>query len=71
MHSLSKRGSYSGRATYYAVGTGACGGTYSDSDFVVALNEDQYGDLGSVSSYCFGESLPRLHPISDQNASTD
>jgi hypothetical protein len=52
VHSLSKRG-FSGRATYYSVGVGACGGTNSNSDFVVALNEAQYGDLGSVSSYCF------------------
>jgi hypothetical protein len=37
-----KRG-YGGRATYYATGLGACGGTNTDSDMIVALNAPQYG----------------------------
>ena len=34
MHSLSKRGSFSGRATFFSVGLGACGAISSDDDFV-------------------------------------
>jgi expansin (peptidoglycan-binding protein) len=48
---LAKR-DYSGRATYYAVGLGACGGTNSDSEMVVALNTAQYGNTGVRSSWC-------------------
>ncbi|TKY90809.1 hypothetical protein EX895_000807 [Sporisorium graminicola] len=51
--SLSKRGpSYSGRATYYAAGLGACGNYNSGSDFIVALNAAQYGNMGQRSSWC-------------------
>ncbi|GAA5848680.1 hypothetical protein JCM8547_004594 [Rhodosporidiobolus lusitaniae] len=49
---LAKRG-YSGRATFYATGQGACGAWNTDSDYIVALNADQYGDLGAVSKWCF------------------
>ncbi|KAH8922064.1 hypothetical protein BT69DRAFT_1320455 [Atractiella rhizophila] len=49
---LQKRGD-SGRATFYDVGLGACGEYNSDSDFVVALNQGQYGSSNSVSKYCF------------------
>ncbi|KAK1925923.1 RlpA-like double-psi beta-barrel-protein domain-containing protein-containing protein, partial [Papiliotrema laurentii] len=35
-------GSSSGKATYYAVGLGACGWTNSDSEYVVAMNAPQY-----------------------------
>ncbi|KAI5479693.1 expansin family protein [Pseudohyphozyma bogoriensis] len=31
---------------------GACGNTYSDSAYIVALAVDMYGDTGAVSSYC-------------------
>ncbi|WVO12573.1 hypothetical protein L204_100177 [Cryptococcus depauperatus] len=50
----SKRdGQFSGKATYYAVGLGACGNTNSDSEMVVALNADQYGSIASgLSSAC-------------------
>ncbi|GAA5931223.1 hypothetical protein JCM3775_004967 [Rhodotorula graminis] len=52
LHSLSKRG-YNGRATFFEPGLGACG-TYSGAgDFMVAMNQAQYGDLGAVSSWCF------------------
>ncbi|BGP37963.1 hypothetical protein JCM10449v2_001890 [Rhodotorula kratochvilovae] len=51
-HSLSKRG-YSGRATFFAPGLGACGTYSSASDYIVAMNVGQYGDLGAVSSWCF------------------
>lgn len=37
------------RFTYYAVGLGACGQTNQPSDFIVALNSDQYGG----GQYCF------------------
>ncbi|GAA5853114.1 hypothetical protein JCM9279_000862 [Rhodotorula babjevae] len=52
LHSLSKRG-FNGRATFFEPGLGACG-TYSGAgDFMVAMNQAQYGDLGAVSSWCF------------------
>ena len=40
---LAKRQSFSGRATFYDVGLGACGGYNVASDFIVALNSPQYG----------------------------
>lgn len=40
---LVKRQSFSGRATFYDVGLGACGGYNVASDFIVALNAPQYG----------------------------
>ncbi|PWZ01427.1 hypothetical protein BCV70DRAFT_152661, partial [Testicularia cyperi] len=43
---------YSGRATYYAAGLGACGNYNTGSDFIVALNAAQYGNLGQRSSWC-------------------
>ncbi|SNX81917.1 related to B2-aldehyde-forming enzyme [Melanopsichium pennsylvanicum] len=50
---LAKRGpTYSGRATYYAAGLGACGNYNSGSDFIVALNAAQYGNMGQRSSWC-------------------
>ncbi|GAA6054552.1 hypothetical protein JCM3770_006027 [Rhodotorula araucariae] len=51
-HMLAKRG-YSGRATFFQPGLGACGTYSSSSDYMVAMNEAQYGDLGAVSSWCF------------------
>ncbi|CBQ67996.1 related to B2-aldehyde-forming enzyme [Sporisorium reilianum SRZ2] len=51
--SLQRRGpTYSGRATYYAAGLGACGNYNSGSDFIVALNAAQYGNMGQRSSWC-------------------
>jgi len=44
-HRLRKR--FSGAATYYDVGLGACGGTNVPSDFIVALNAPQFDDAGS------------------------
>jgi len=41
--SLTKRQSYSGRATFYDVGLGACGGYNVGTDYIVALNTAQYG----------------------------
>jgi len=38
--------SYSGQATFYEAGLGACGGYNTDSDFIVALNIEQW-DGGS------------------------
>ncbi|KAJ1030110.1 hypothetical protein NDA16_001023 [Ustilago loliicola] len=49
---IKRRPTYSGRATYYAAGLGACGNYNSDSDFIVALNAAQYGNLGQRSSWC-------------------
>ncbi|KAL7420112.1 hypothetical protein Q5752_005078 [Cryptotrichosporon argae] len=43
-----QRSTSTGQATYYAVGLGACGGTNSDSEAVVALNAAQYGS----GAYC-------------------
>jgi len=43
--------SFSGQATYFATGLGACGKTNTDSDFIVALNSAQYGSGGD----CFKE----------------
>ncbi|OWZ80211.1 hypothetical protein C365_01162 [Cryptococcus neoformans Bt85] len=41
---LEKRGAvYSGRATFYDVGMGACGVQNVASDYIVALNSNQYG----------------------------
>jgi len=37
------------RLTFYAAGLGACGKTNSASDFIVALNREQYGN----GQYCF------------------
>ncbi|KAL1411912.1 hypothetical protein Q8F55_002898 [Vanrija albida] len=42
-HSLDKRQSFGGTATYYHTGLGACGGWSKDSDYLVALNSAQYG----------------------------
>ncbi|CUA72320.1 hypothetical protein RSOLAG22IIIB_00986 [Rhizoctonia solani] len=47
---LQKR--YDGRATYYAVGMGACGQTNVPSDFIVALNSAQFGS-GYPGPNCF------------------
>ncbi|PVV03482.1 hypothetical protein BB560_002034 [Smittium megazygosporum] len=41
--SSSASGSFSGQATYYDVGMGACGITNSNSELVAAINKDQYG----------------------------
>jgi len=43
---------YTGQATYFADGLGACGITNSPSDFIVALNTPQYGG-GSPGPECF------------------
>jgi len=40
------------RATFYAVGLGACGKTNQPNDFIVALNSPQYGG-GSPGPQCF------------------
>ncbi|KAJ7735857.1 RlpA-like double-psi beta-barrel-protein domain-containing protein-containing protein, partial [Mycena maculata] len=50
---LDKRDTYTGaRWTYYSTGLGACGGTNSDSDFIVALNQDTFG-TAYPSEYCY------------------
>jgi len=40
------------RWTFYATGLGACGATNSDSDFIVALNQQTFGD-SYPSPYCW------------------
>jgi len=40
---LEKRAFSPARFTFYSTGLGACGDYNSDSDFIVALNSDQYG----------------------------
>ncbi|KAJ6582289.1 RlpA-like double-psi beta-barrel-protein domain-containing protein-containing protein, partial [Mycena capillaripes] len=50
---LNKRDTYNGaRWTFYSTGLGACGGTNSDSDFIVALNQDTFG-TAYPSKYCY------------------
>jgi len=39
-------GGYSGHATYFADGLGACGGWNGPNDYIVALNTPQYGGGG-------------------------
>ncbi|KAJ7343649.1 RlpA-like double-psi beta-barrel-protein domain-containing protein-containing protein [Mycena albidolilacea] len=46
---LEKRGS--AKWTFYSTGLGACGGHNSDSDFIVALNEQTFG-YSYPSKYC-------------------
>lgn len=41
---------FSGDATYYAPGLGACGWTNTESDFIAALNVDQFNGFGSMSN---------------------
>ncbi|KAK8869847.1 hypothetical protein IAR55_000415 [Kwoniella newhampshirensis] len=41
--SIAKRDSFNGRATFYDVGLGACGGYNVASDYIVAQNSAQYG----------------------------
>ncbi|KAJ3744739.1 RlpA-like double-psi beta-barrel-protein domain-containing protein-containing protein [Lentinula detonsa] len=43
-----------GHATYFTQNgvAGACGQVHSDSDFIVALDQDRYGDSGATSQYC-------------------
>jgi len=48
---LQKRDNY-GRATFYDVGLGNCGGYNSANEHVVALNTAQYGSTSQVSSAC-------------------
>ncbi|KAJ6478194.1 RlpA-like double-psi beta-barrel-protein domain-containing protein-containing protein [Mycena sanguinolenta] len=50
---MEKRDTFDGaRWTYYSTGLGACGGTNSDSDFIVALNQDTFG-TAYPSQYCY------------------
>jgi len=50
---IHKRQSFTGaRFTFYAVGLGACGHTNVATDFIVALNVEQYGN-GYPGPYCF------------------
>ncbi|KAJ7489885.1 plant expansin [Mycena galericulata] len=49
---VAKRNFSGARWTFYSTGLGACGGTNSDSDFIVALNQDTFGN-GYPSPYCW------------------
>ncbi|KAF7363294.1 hypothetical protein MSAN_00984600 [Mycena sanguinolenta] len=49
---LEKRAFTDVRWTFYSTGLGACGQTNSDSDFIVALNQDTFG-TSYPSPYCF------------------
>jgi len=49
---VAKRDTYSGRATWFVVGLGACGDYSQPSDFLVALNTAQYGG-GYPGPECF------------------
>jgi len=47
--------SFSGLATFYGMSSGdqgACGDMLNENEHTVALNQVQYGDLNSQSSYC-------------------
>ncbi|EPQ29001.1 uncharacterized protein PFL1_03291 [Pseudozyma flocculosa PF-1] len=60
---LAKRGqTFHGQATFYDAGLGACGGYNSGSDFIVALNAAQYGDMGQRSSWC-GKQITITYPV--------
>ncbi|KAJ7109197.1 RlpA-like double-psi beta-barrel-protein domain-containing protein-containing protein [Mycena epipterygia] len=49
---LEKRDSFTNaRWTFYSTGLGACGGFNTDSDFIVALNQDTFG-TSYPSKYC-------------------
>ncbi|GAW10118.1 expansin family protein [Lentinula edodes] len=43
-----------GHATYFTQNgvAGACGTVHSDNDFIVAIDQDRYGDSGETSQYC-------------------
>lgn len=43
---------FSGDATYYTPGMGACGWTNSESDKIVALNVDQFGSTSNGNENC-------------------
>lgn len=54
-HAVEKRGGpgqYSGQATWFVDGLGACGKVNGPNDFIVALNTPQYGS-GSPGPQCF------------------
>lgn len=53
-HAVEKRGQgqYSGQATWFVDGLGACGKVNGPNDFIVALNTPQYGS-GSPGPQCF------------------
>lgn len=57
---------FTGQATYYAVGLGACGNTNSDSEMVVALNGAQY--QANNGAEC-GKSLSITNPANGKSAS--
>jgi hypothetical protein len=53
---LNARGQFSGQATYYAVGLGACGHPNSDDEHVVAMNAPQFsGSCGKRITICTSE----------------
>ncbi|KAJ7273543.1 RlpA-like double-psi beta-barrel-protein domain-containing protein-containing protein [Mycena haematopus] len=49
---LEKRDFTNARWTFYSTGLGACGGYNSDSDFIVALNQDTFG-YSYPGQYCY------------------
>ncbi|KAF9295630.1 hypothetical protein BGZ74_010714 [Mortierella antarctica] len=54
--SLSKRGSssgtYKGRGTWFSDTTGSCDIKFNQSDMIVALNQDQMGEINGSGSKC-------------------
>ncbi|KAG0335892.1 hypothetical protein BG004_008267, partial [Podila humilis] len=50
--SSSSGGSYSGRGTWFSDDSGSCEIDFDQSDMIVALNEDQMGDLSGSGSRC-------------------
>ncbi|GJE86993.1 hypothetical protein PsYK624_030760 [Phanerochaete sordida] len=65
-HTLAKRFD-NARFSYYEAGTGACGATNSDSDFIVALNSAQYGS----GEHCFASITISYNGKSTQAQITD
>ncbi|KAG8879216.1 hypothetical protein FRB98_005783 [Tulasnella sp. 332] len=57
-HQLERRrsdhsGQFSGRGTWFEPGEGACGGAQANQgSMIVALNQEQYGNMNAVSRYC-------------------
>ncbi|KAL9932953.1 hypothetical protein V8E36_008208 [Tilletia maclaganii] len=54
---------HTGKGTFYNVAANevACSGYYKPSEFVVALNQDQYGSLNSHSRWCNRRILIKSH----------
>ncbi|KAF9413664.1 hypothetical protein BGZ94_000639 [Podila epigama] len=50
--SSSSSGEFSGRGTWFSDNSGSCDIEFDQSDYIVAMNEDQMGDLQGSGSRC-------------------